>query len=137
MAHPDIKMIAVSNVFSRLMYFKNAGDVELGHTHSYDHATLISAGSVCVDVFSADGTVESSRNFVAPDMIFIQKDKFHKLTSLQDNTVCACIHALRTVDEEIVDPNFLVDALQGGDGQILKAVQGRYGQPMQCLTTSS
>lgn len=130
MPAPSIKLMAVSNVFSRIMHFQNAGDVEIGHKHTYDHATLVSSGSVCVEILN-DGVPESSRTFTAPDMVFIQKDKIHRLTALQDNTVCACIHALRTVDDELVDPEFLLQPMQGGGGAILNAVKDHCGQPMQ------
>jgi hypothetical protein len=54
---PDIKIIAVSNVFSRLMHFNKAGDIEVGQTHPYDHATLVSSGSVRVDVLGVLGVM--------------------------------------------------------------------------------
>ena len=108
---PEIKLIACSNVYSRLMNFKHAGDVEVGHRHSYNHATLVSSGSVQVDILDDDGNTTSSKTFNAPTMIYINKDDFHKITALEDNTVCVCIHALRTIDEELVEPDFLVDAI--------------------------
>lgn len=133
MTNPEIKIIAVSNVFSRLMHFKTAGDIEHGHTHPYDHATLVSSGSVRVDILGNFG-VESSREFVAPNMIFIQKDKRHQLTALEDNTVCACIHALRTVDEVIVSPDFLISPINSKNkGEIRDEIQRVYGQPMQAI----
>lgn len=134
MSSPDIKIIAVSNVFSRLMHFNKAGDVEFGHTHSYDHATLVSSGSVRVDILNGAG-IESSREFVAPNMVFIQKDKQHQLTALEDNTVCACIHALRTVDETIVSPEFLITPMTSKNkGEIRNEIQRVYGKLMQPLT---
>jgi hypothetical protein len=130
---PDIKIIAVSNVFSRLMHFNKAGDIEVGHTHPYDHATLVSSGSVRVDVLGVSG-VESSREFAAPNIVFIQKDKVHQLTALENNTVCACIHALRTVDETIISPEFLVSPmLSENKGEIRNEIQRVYGQPMQVI----
>lgn len=111
MASPEIKIIALSNVFSRMMHFKNKGDVEQGHKHNYDHATLVSRGSVLVEMLDDNGNVEHSKVFNSPDMIFINKNKYHKLTSLEEETVCVCIHAIRSVDEEIVDPRFLVEPL--------------------------
>lgn len=130
---PEIKIIATSNVFSRLMQFNRAGDVEHGHSHPHDHATLVSSGSVRVDILNDFG-VESSRDFVAPTMVFIQKGKRHRLTALQDNTVCACIHALRTVDENIISPDFLIEPLfSENKGEIRDKIQQTYGQPMQAI----
>jgi hypothetical protein len=54
---------------------------------------------------------------------------------LQDNTVCACIHALRTVDDELVDPDFLIAPMDGVGKRIINEVKHRYGQRMQHLTS--
>lgn len=103
-------MILISNVFSRFMHFKQAGDVELGHKHHYDHATLISSGSVCYEVINPDTQVViSSKNFVAPAFVFVAKDSTHRITALEDNTICACIHALRSEDGELLDPDFFIE----------------------------
>ena len=76
MASPKINIIALSNVYSRLMHFLKKGDVENGHKHTYDHATLVSSGSVLVEVLD-EFTREpvSSRTFISPSMVFIHKDK--------------------------------------------------------------
>ena len=104
--NPDIKIISVSNVYSRLMHFQNKGDVENGHTHTYDHGTLVSSGSVLYEVLdSEDGNTISSKEVKAPNFIFVNKDKFHRITALEDNTVCACIHALRTNNQDLLDPD--------------------------------
>jgi len=113
MAGPQVKIVAISNVYSRLMNFVNKGDVEVGHSHTYDHATLLSSGSVLYEVLDGqNGNVVASKEFKAPGYIFVEKNKFHKITSLEDNTVCVCIHALRTIDEEIIDPSFFIQPLE-------------------------
>jgi hypothetical protein len=100
---PIITIGCVSNLYSRQMYFINKGDVELGHTHLYDHFTLLATGSLRVTIDGAD-TV-----FTAPNMIFIRKDKNHKLEALEDNTVAYCIHPLRNNDKsgDIMDPSMI------------------------------
>lgn len=86
---PLVKLSCVGNVFTRMMHFQKAGDIEEGHAHPFDHATLLSAGAIRL-------TVEGcTRDFQAPDLIFIEKNREHQLVALQDNTVVACIHALR------------------------------------------
>lgn len=96
---PDIAIGYVSDVFAKQMHFKLAGDVELGHSHKYSHMTLLVSGELCVTLNDID-TV-----FVAPHIIYIEKDKIHKLTALKDNTIAYCIHALRDIDGsgDIVD----------------------------------
>jgi len=112
MALPDIQVIACSNVYVRNMFFREKGDVEIGHTHSYDHATLLSSGSVIYEVLDDfNGETVEFQEFTAPAMIYVKKDKFHRLTALEDGTVCACIHALRTIDADIIPPESIVQTV--------------------------
>ena len=135
---PKVKLICVSNVFSRLMHFEKAGDIEEPHDHVYDHGTLLSSGSVQVDIVNDSG-VTTSKTFKAPEFIFIEKQKLHKITALEDNTVCACIHAMRTNDGELLDPDFLIEPLhrEGLDGKIYNdLVQEKYNKPLEFLTNT-
>lgn len=100
---PQIKIAYVANLFSRMMHFEKAGDIEHGHCHNFDHLTLLAAGRLKV-------TVEGQTSeFVAPHMIYIHKDKMHELVALEDNTVAYCIHALRSNDDtgDILDPTMI------------------------------
>lgn len=100
MSYPETKMVCVSNLWVRMMHFVSAGDRNEGHIHNFDHITLLSKGSVEVDV---DG---QKTKFVAPHMIYIAKGKRHFLTALENDTVACCIHALRSGEreEDILDP---------------------------------
>jgi quercetin dioxygenase-like cupin family protein len=100
MNHPNVKIGCVANLFSRMMHFSKAGDIEIGHSHVFDHLTLLATGSLKVTV---DG-VETE--FHAPHMIYIHKDKIHELVAMEDNTVAYCIHALRDGNgvDDILDP---------------------------------
>lgn len=134
MATPKIQSFAISNVFSRIMHFENVGDVEAGHTHTYDHATLVSSGSVRYEVLDGyNGNVMYSKDFIAPTAVFVEKDKFHRLVALEPNTVCACIHALRTIDETIIPPSFFIKPEDGNpdDSQIVPAIKNRLGMDMK------
>jgi hypothetical protein len=115
MSQPEVKLFAVSNVFSRLMHFVKKGDTEEGHKHIYDHGTLLSTGSVLVEMIDDAGNIIGSKEFVAPTFIFVEKNINHRLTALEDNTICACIHALRSVDDDLIDPDFLVTPIDYGD----------------------
>lgn len=103
MSYPETKMVCVSNLWVRQMHFLKAGDQNEGHVHNFDHITLLSKGSVAVDV---EGSVTE---FKAPHMIYIAKGKAHYLKALEDNTVACCIHALRTGEreEDILDPSMI------------------------------
>jgi quercetin dioxygenase-like cupin family protein len=98
MSYPDIEIASAGNIFSRMMKF-NRGDIEVGHTHHFDHITLLTTGKLKV-------TIEGQETvFEAPKHIFIKADQFHELEALEDNTVAFCIHALRDVDGEILAPD--------------------------------
>lgn len=110
MSEPIVKLGCVANLFSRQMHFEKAGDTEIGHTHQFDHLTLLAKGRLRVTVDGVDS------EFTAPQMIWIHKDKVHELVALTDNTVAYCIHALRDKnDNEIIDPSMIpagVDVLE-------------------------
>lgn len=105
---PEVEIMAVSNVYCRMMKFKQVGDYEMGHYHDYDHGTLLSKGKLKVEMFDQEGNEVATKIFEAPTFMFIEKFKTHKLTALEEDTIAVCIHALRTIDEEIIDPDFLV-----------------------------
>jgi len=111
MAAPKIKMMACSNVYIRQMHFAGKNDVEAGHSHTYDHATILSNGSIKYEILDKfDGDTVSEKIFTAPDMIYVEKNKFHRITALQDNTICCCTHALRSIDGDLIPPDSFIEA---------------------------
>ena len=86
---PEITIGEVANLWSRMMLFRAAGDTEQGHSHPFDHLTLLATGSMRLTV---DGV---ATNFNAPHMIYIQKNKKHELVALENDTLAFCIHGLR------------------------------------------
>ena len=105
MNSPEIKIGCVANLYSRMMHFKKAGDVEVGHTHQFDHLTLLAKGRLKV-------TVEGkTTEFTAPQMLYIHADKVHELVALTDDTVAYCIHALRTNEGDIIDPSMVPEGV--------------------------
>jgi len=135
---PQTKIIALSNVFTKTMHFVNKGDIEEGHCHTYDHATLVSSGSVLYEVLDGKaGNAVYSKTFQAPNLVYVDKNKFHRITSLEDNTVCACIHAIRTIDEDIVDPEFLIAPVHSQNrGEVINLVWEKTGKAMLPFTTN-
>lgn len=103
MADPKIKLGLVSNVWAKQMVFENVGDFEQGHSHCFDHMTLLAAGTIAV---TANG---KTTEFVAPNMIFIKAGVEHALEARAPNTIVYCIHALRDGEriEDIVDPSMV------------------------------
>lgn len=107
MSDPEIKIGCVANLYSRMMHFRKAGDVEVGHTHQFDHLTLLAKGRVRV-------TVEGkTSDFTAPTMIYIKANAVHELEALTDETVAYCIHALRSGDgvDDILDPAMIPEGV--------------------------
>lgn len=105
-ATPAVSIGCVANLYSRMMHFKRAGDVEYGHTHQFDHLTLLAKGKLKVTV---DGVASE---FTAPQMIYIKADKHHELVAMLDDTVAYCIHALRSKDTgDILDPSMIPEGV--------------------------
>lgn len=136
MASPQVQIVAISNVFSRLMHFVEKGDIEIGHCHTYDHATLLSSGAVLYEVLDGpDGNTVAAKHFKAPGYIFVEKNKYHRITALEDNTVCACIHALRTIDEEIIPTESLIQPLHSSNnGEVRDYIKGQTGKDWMPIT---
>ena len=100
---PLMKFAVISNVWVKMMVFQKAGNFNPGHSHTFDHGTLLTQGSVEVDI-DGEKTV-----FKAPTIIYIEKDKKHTITALEDNTIACCIHAIRDGEaiEDIVSPDMI------------------------------
>lgn len=105
---PDVKLGCVSNVFVRMMHFKEVGDIERGHTHDFDHVTLVGNGAIELTV-DPDTDKAITAVFTAPQLVFIAKDKIHQLKALESNTVVCCIHGLREANKsgDILDPSMV------------------------------
>ena len=104
---PKILLSHIHGLFARVMVFENAGDTEQGHTHQFDHATLVAHGSVLVRAKGKE-TV-----FKAPHLIWIAKDIRHELVALEPGTVCACLHTTESAkggkfpEDEIVSDDMV------------------------------
>jgi len=99
----EAQLAIAANVFVKTMLFKKAGDTMLGHRHSYKHVTLLSSGAIkasCGDI---------SKDFTAPMLIVTPAGEEHSFVALEDNTVMACIHALRDENEEIIPEDSTMD----------------------------
>lgn len=107
MNEPEVKLGLVSNLWSKQMHFLKSGDVEQGHSHRFDHTTLLARGSLKITCNN------KSTDFIAPNMIYIKAGVEHRLEALEDDTVCYCIHAIRDGDriEDIVDPSMIPEGV--------------------------
>jgi hypothetical protein len=105
---PEIQISCLSNVYVRRMHFRKKGIVELGHRHPYDHSSLVANGSVDVQFYDDDEKkLLPPVRYTAPAMIMIIKGRAHQITSVEDDTVVCCIHALRDENQTIIDPDMI------------------------------
>ncbi len=105
MTAPNSKISLVANTWIKQMHFAKAGDINDGHTHVFDHQTLLGKGSVKVTVNGKES------NFTSPTIIFIRAGLKHEIQALEDDTICYCIHAIRDGErvEDIIDPADIPD----------------------------
>ena len=101
---PEIKYACVGSVFVRQMHFKNAGDVMQGHSHPYDHLTLLVRGALAVE--SNGRRTEFKAGPI--HIIVVPKNVVHRLIALEPDTVACCVHAIRDKEtKEIFDVDML------------------------------
>ena len=106
-----------------------AGDVLMGHRHSFGHMTICGTGGVLARIFKLkDGVTDEQlerigykpelldfireETILAVDMqtekvkrtslTWIERDEIHEFTALRDNTNLICVHVDR--DEETLEP---------------------------------
>lgn len=89
------------NVWIRKLYWRKAGDLHDGHTHEHNHISLLARGSVLCEVEGYE-----AKEFHAPTFITIDKNKHHKFTALEDETVSFCIFAFKDVTGESAEDYF-------------------------------
>jgi cupin superfamily acireductone dioxygenase involved in methionine salvage len=98
MRNANTDLMIVDNVFVKMMHFYYKGDVTErdGHSHTFDHITLLARGSVLMEVLEEGGTAKEHK---APKLIVTPKNTRHKFTALEADTVLCCIHAIRDGDD--------------------------------------
>jgi hypothetical protein len=88
------------NVFIRPNEMR-LGDVVQGHTHNFDHTSIVFTGAVRVRARLPNGTV-IERDFVAPAHFLVRADVEHEITALADGTVFWCVYAHREPQGDVV-----------------------------------
>jgi hypothetical protein len=86
------------NVWVRQHSLHKTGDFYPGHTHKFDHVTLLVRGRVQVEIAG-----HPPKEFQAPTFIVIKKEHEHKMTALEDDCIYYCVFALRNIDGEVVE----------------------------------
>lgn len=89
------------NIFIRPNTLDHAGQCVDGHTHNFDHTTIVFTGSVHVEATLPNGEVKTGV-FEAPAHFLVKADVTHKITALVDNTVFWCVYSHRTPQGDII-----------------------------------
>jgi hypothetical protein len=87
------------NIWVRQNIIEEAGESHLGHTHYFDHVTLLIRGKIKIEVESNN----TLKEFEAPTFIVIRKELNHKITALTDSVLYYCIFALRNLDGDVIE----------------------------------
>lgn len=86
------------NIWVRQNILEKAGDNLGGHTHNFDHVSLLTKGSVRVEVEGSE-----PKEFKAPTFIVIRKEHIHNFIALEDDTNYYCVFALRDLNGNVMD----------------------------------
>jgi len=98
----DIRL--TDDLFVKTAIVQRAGTVIPQHAHSYDHVTLLAVGRMAV--WADDAPLGE---FTGPTGILIRAQVKHRMQTLTDGVVFACIHALHGTDDvEIHEEHHLV-----------------------------
>lgn len=68
------------------------GDTHNGHSHVFNHITLLATGKVLMKHDNGE------QEFTAPHLIVTPKGITHQFIALEDKTIFCCIHAIRDGD---------------------------------------
>lgn len=102
------------NIFIRPNTLPNVGDKVDGHTHNFDHTTIVFSGRVNVKAWRVNpdgsrGEMIAERNFGGPDDIarhfLVRAEVAHEITALEPNTVFWCVYSHRTPQGDVVTHN--------------------------------
>lgn len=86
------------NIWVRQNMLDKPGDTFGGHKHHFDHISLLTKGSVRVEI---EG--HPAKEFKAPTFIIIKKEHEHNFIALEEDTNWYCVFALRDLDGEVVE----------------------------------
>lgn len=89
------------NIFIRPTTFAAVGDKTQGHTHNFDHTTIVYSGAVHVRAVTPDGRV-IERDFRAPAHFLVLAEVKHEITALEAGSTFWCVYAHREPNGDVV-----------------------------------
>ena len=81
------------NIFTRMMILDTPGKKIHGHSHTFDHVTLIATGVVWM---RKNGEEE---RHIAPKLVITPAGIEHEFECIEPSILC-CVHAIRQSDDE-------------------------------------
>ncbi len=84
----------IDGVYTKVFRASKAGTILGQHSHAYDHGTLVANGALRVFL---DG--REAGDYGAGEMVLVVAGRKHVFLTLEDDTVAACIHNVRSAEE--------------------------------------
>lgn len=104
---PVVEIRMADDIFVKQIVIGRAGSFVPQHAHTWDHLSMIAAGSV--NVWS-DGRFLGK--YRAPTGIVIEANAKHLFVTLEDNTIIYCIHSIsRSGEVDIAHEHQIVGAV--------------------------
>lgn len=88
------------NIFIRPNTLARAGEAVEGHTHNFDHTTIVFTGAVHVKAVLPNGSVVE-QDFVAPAHFLVRAHVKHEIRANMDGTVFWCVYAHRSPQGDV------------------------------------
>lgn len=95
---------ASGNIYIRPNPLPKVGDGVDGHTHNFDHTTIVFKGAVHVKATLPNGTV-IEQDFHAPAHFLVKADVKHEIRALVDDSEFWCVYSHRTPQGDVVEEN--------------------------------
>lgn len=95
------------NVMIRPSPMMAAGQYVQGHTHHFDHTTVVFRGAIRIKATTPDGRVierefRSPRpDYAGPSHALIKAEVTHEITAIEDGTIFWCVYAHRDPQGEV------------------------------------
>lgn len=82
------------NIFIRRHCFSAVGEGIDGHTHNFDHTSIVFTGAVHVKAETPDGRI-IEQDFRAPSHFLVKADVKHQITAIEPGTQFWCVYSHR------------------------------------------
>jgi quercetin dioxygenase-like cupin family protein len=89
------------NIYIRKNGGMKAGQKVQGHTHNFDHTTIVFTGAAHVKAKTPDGRV-IEQDFKAPTHFLVKAEVTHEITALEDGTEFWCVYSHRTPQGDVI-----------------------------------